>query len=274
MGALWTLFLVNLRNLCRIRRLIAISLLFLLSSLMIILVRWIRYEQMRRLSLPPGTLEDSFFELEFGTILIHIAQVAAPLTILLFATGLIRDEQEDQTLTYLMVRPIPRWAIYLTKLLAGILVAWMITVLGTALNMLAIWTMSGLPGAAGAFNRFLWISLGLGLLILTHGAIFGFLGLLLRRSLVVGAIYIALFEGLLANVPFILRKFTSMHYFQCLICNWLTVDHKRDWSITKEVIPGTQECIITLLTVSLAAIFLGMYWFSSREYRLKTPEGN
>ena len=41
-----------------------------------------------------------------------------PLTALLYATGMIHDEIEEQTLTYLLVRPLPKWGIYLTKLLA------------------------------------------------------------------------------------------------------------------------------------------------------------
>ena len=35
-----------------------------------------------------------------------------------YASGIVRDEQEEQTITYLLIRPIPKWAFYIVKLLA------------------------------------------------------------------------------------------------------------------------------------------------------------
>ena len=32
--------------------------------------------------------------------------------------GIVQDEQEEQTMTYLLIRPIPKWALYSVKLLA------------------------------------------------------------------------------------------------------------------------------------------------------------
>ena len=45
-----------------------------------------------------------------------IPQALVPLTALLFASGMVQDDVEEQTLTYLLIRPIPRWPIYLAKL--------------------------------------------------------------------------------------------------------------------------------------------------------------
>ena len=41
---------------------------------------------------------------------------------LLYASGMIPDEVEEQTLTYLLVRPLPKWAVYAVKLLATVCV--------------------------------------------------------------------------------------------------------------------------------------------------------
>lgn len=108
--------------------------------------------------------------------------------------------------------------------------------------------------------------------------------MLLRPSLVIGVIYIALFEGFLANYPFVLRKFTSVHYFQCIVYNWIGEQYQYregsrslkaiDWAIAKEVVPETQECVITLLSIFLVSTLLAMYYFTTREFRMKTPEGN
>ena len=46
------------------------------------------------------------------------------------------------------------------------------------------------------------------------------------------------------------------------------------WPLAQEVVPDSQEAIITLLSVFLIATLIGMYFFTVREFRLKTPEGN
>ena len=43
-----------------------------------------------------------------------IPHALAPLAALFYAAGIIQDEVEEQTLTYLLLRPLPRWALYLS----------------------------------------------------------------------------------------------------------------------------------------------------------------
>jgi ABC-2 type transport system permease protein len=107
---------------------------------------------------------------------------------------------------------------------------------------------------------------------------------LLKPSLIIVVIYIGVWEGFLANYPFMMRKFTSVHYFQCIVCNWIGNDYQVqegftrtnaiDWAVMQEVRPDMQECVITLLSVFLVSTLLAMYAFTTREFRMKTPEGN
>ena len=48
---------------------------------------------------------------ENGLILGLIFTALLPLSALLLATGIVQDDVEEQTLTYLLIRPIARWAI-------------------------------------------------------------------------------------------------------------------------------------------------------------------
>jgi ABC-2 type transport system permease protein len=303
LGSLWTAFTLSMRNLCRLRRLLALAVLFLMPVVLLIVFRTVAIPDITknqqqivmrqqgdgtwkevRQNLDPDRLPREMMRAEFISVFWIIAIVAAPLTILLFASGMIRDEQEDQTLTYLMVRPVPRWAIYFTKLLASIIVAWILTILGIAVALLTLWWGSNEPPTAGVLARFFWMALAFLLLIAVNGSVFAFVGVFFRRSLIIGAVYIAVFEGFLANFPFVLRKFTTMHYFQCIIRNLIGDDYMKwnrsrtdpvfMWSIANEVVPDTQECVITLMVVMLLASLLGMYFFSTREFRMKTPEGN
>ena len=59
--------------------------------------------------------------LQFAFVFNLIPHALVPLAALLYATGIIQDEVEEQTLTYLLLRPLPRWALYLIKLLATML---------------------------------------------------------------------------------------------------------------------------------------------------------
>ena len=53
--------------------------------------------------------------LEFMFVFMFIPQALLPLVALLYASGIIQDEQEEQTFTYLLIRPIPNWAIYVRQ---------------------------------------------------------------------------------------------------------------------------------------------------------------
>ena len=105
-SALGTLFTLTLRQHLRGFRLVMICLLFALPTLLVVLIR-----------LAEGRTSDPR-ELEFSMVLMLFPMALVPLAALLYASGMIRDEVEEQTLTYLLVRPLPRRALYITKLLA------------------------------------------------------------------------------------------------------------------------------------------------------------
>src|SRR5579883_3365694 len=96
LSALGTLFGLTLRQHARGRRLLILAVLFTLPALLAVLVRAID---------PQVRLEG----LEFGLLFTMIPYTLLPLTAVLYASGMIQDEIEDQTLTYLLVRPLPKW---------------------------------------------------------------------------------------------------------------------------------------------------------------------
>ena len=72
-----------------------------------------------------------------------------PLAALLYAAGIIQDEVEEQTLTYLLLRPLPRWALYLVKLLATLLVTSVLTAVFTAATFAVIALTASEPVTVG-----------------------------------------------------------------------------------------------------------------------------
>jgi ABC-2 type transport system permease protein len=255
------LFGLTVRRLLGGRRLLGIAGLFLLPSLLTLLMRW------------NGAADDPA-TVEFFTLLNLIPHAAVPFTALLFASGLIQDEVEEQTLTYLMVRPIPRWVVYLVKLGAAVLTSALVAAACTLVNMAVIrW---GQPDPAALAVRALRISAVYSLGLVAYGGIFGLIGLLLRKSLPVGVIYIIFIEGYLSAIPFIIRRGLVVFYERVLMLHWLDLPRARDaaegWKIDRADMPGAAECVVILLGIGVVAAMVGALVFTLREFRVKTPE--
>src|SRR5205807_933689 len=87
LAALGTLFRLTLRQHVRGRRLLVLAAIFLLPTVVAVLARSVT---------PPSERAPLLFNLIF-TLIPH---ALVPLMALLYAAGMIRDEVEDQTLTY------------------------------------------------------------------------------------------------------------------------------------------------------------------------------
>ncbi|HQR41641.1 MAG TPA: ABC transporter permease subunit [Gemmatales bacterium] len=284
LGALWTSYTLTLRGLLLWKRLLGLAFLTLIPLVVIGFFRALGAPSLAAQA--PQHLAREFLRIEFYSVLLYFSSVVIPITTLLLASGMIRDEQENQTLTYLLLTPVPRWALYLSKLLAAMLVAFLLVTLGTGIVMLCLWVGSGVVTPQAWYSRWLAMVPCNALLILANAGIFALISVLLRPSLIIGVIYIAVFEVFLANFPFALRKFTSVHYYQCIVCNWIGDQYQYldllkkqsvmewPWSLSLEIRPETQECVITLLSIFVVSTLLAMYFFTKKEYRLKTPEGS
>jgi ABC-2 type transport system permease protein len=259
--ALAALFVLTLRQHARGRRLLVLSLLFALPGVLAAVVSLVSRRP------PPAAA------LEFAFVLNLIPHTLAPLTALLYAAGLIRDEAEEQTLTYLLLRPLPRWALYLVKLVATLLVTCLLTGAFTAAAAATIAVTTSEPVGGEMVRRALTTAGALALAQVGYCGLFGALGLLMRRSLLAGVAYIILFEGLLASFDTVARRLTVMYYFRVLSLHWLAPEHGKEWSISLDTAPDVQTCVLTLLGVGLVLSAAGALLFTVQELRMKTPEG-
>lgn len=263
-AAVSALFGATVARLCRAKRLLLLCVLFLLPSLILLLARS---------QGETGRPENA----DFFLMLNLLPNAIVPFSALLFSSGLIQDEVEEQTLTYLIVRPLPRWMIYVTKLLAAIAVTCVVAGVCTVINESVIhW---GEADSGPLVARRAGILAGLYSMILcTYCAVFGFLGLVFRKSLPYGVIYIVVFEGLFANIDFVVRKATVMNSFRNLVLNLYEATESerhgmlRIWSIQGSGVPRVEESLATLGNSALVMIALGAAIFSLREFRMKTPE--
>jgi ABC-2 type transport system permease protein len=217
----------------------------------------------------PYRLEDVEAVLIFGLI----PQAFLPLAALLFSSGMVQDDVEEQTLTYLLIRPIPRWLIYLVKVAGTWLVISLLSALFTAAALVAVYWGTGVLAPDALFRRAGILAAILSLSLFAYTALFGGLSLLARRSLVLGVVYIIVFEGVVANIDFMIRHVTVMYYLRTLSVRWLGL-RVGDWAIDPATAPSATTCLLTLIGTGSVLALLDAWLFSVREFRVKTPEGS
>src|SRR5262249_19718571 len=119
-----------------------------------------------------------------------IASAILPLVMLLLATAAFGNEVGDRTLVYLTTKPVARWRIVLPKLFASILVGGVPVAVSGVLAILVI-EQGDLGGA---------LATGVGLLAgaAAYAAIFTWAGLATRQALLIGLVYVFIWEAALA----------------------------------------------------------------------------
>jgi len=160
-----------------------------------------------------------------------------------YGTSLIADEVEDRTITYLFVRPIPRGAIVLGKYLAYVLCVTSVVLPSAAVVFLVMVPFQDMAPQFGTFVRNLGV-LALGLA--AYGAVFLWAGVLFRRPLVGGLLFVFGWEQVAAVLPGYVGRLTIAHYLQ-----------------------ADTTSVAALLTTTIAAVWLAMRTIERREYVLE-----
>ena len=260
-GAWLTLLRISVEQLVRGKRLLALAALFTLPAIVALASR---YDNPR--------FHEKVEPFESALIFYMIPQALVPLTALILAAGMVRDEVEGQTLTYLLIRPLPRPAIYAAKLVAAWLVATGLAAVFTAVALAVIhWGSDGFWGTIFPGRAVRVAALG-ALSLMVYVALFGGLSLVVRWILPLGVAYIVLFEGVFANIDFMVRRLTVLWYVRILAERWLGL-HVESWSINLDEAPSGPEALGTLLAAALVLAVASAWLFGSREIRMKTPEG-
>jgi hypothetical protein len=163
-----------------------------------------------------------------------------------------------------------------------------LVVLLTTLTYSAVYVGSGADIAA-TLLRCIKATAILSLAAIAYCSLFGLLSLLTKRTLLVGILYTAVVEGLLANLPLSLRWGTVIYYTRLLayrtmefLVTWpggREVDvAAKTWLLNKESDPTLAEhptlktCLVVLIGGSLICTALAACLCTNREFHVKTPE--
>lgn len=257
-----TLFRVSVRQFVRGRRLLALAALFALPTALAALAHYF-----------DPKYDEEVPETEEVIVFYMIPQALVPLTALILASGIVRDEAEGQTLTYLLIRPLPRPSIYAAKLLAAWCVAAGLAAVFTTAAVAAVhWGAGDFWGAVVPARALKVSALG-ALSLLVYVALFGGLSLVVRWVLPFGVAYIVMFEGVFANVDFIVRRLTVLWYVRILAERWLGL-HVESWAINLDEAPGGAEALATLAGAAFVLAASAAWLFGRREIHVKTPDGS
>jgi ABC-type transport system involved in multi-copper enzyme maturation permease subunit len=209
--------------------------------------------------LPPQIAAFDFYG---NIVAYYYLRFALPVAALFYATALVADEVDGKTLTYLITRPVRRSAI-----LSGKFGAYVVTTLTLALPAIVVSffllaTANGLSGIGSRVGD-LFRDLGvMALALVAYGALFTLVGVLLRRPVIPGLLFIFVWE-LLAYLPGYLPRFTLTAWLQSLIRHRPA---QEDLSgMFGQVLPAALS--LQVLTVATAAFLAASLWiFSRREY--------
>ncbi len=188
-----------------------------------------------------------------------------PLAALFFATALVADEVEGRTLTYLLTRPLTR-----ASILTGKFAAYLATTLALALPSVVVtyfvlltargWAAIG-PSVGDLFR-----DVGVAALALVaYGALFALLGVLLKRPVIPGLLFLYGWE-LMANLPGYLPRFTLTAWLRSLIRHRPAEEGLA--GLFQQVLP-VEQALVVLVIVSAAFLAAAVWIFSTREYVLE-----
>jgi ABC-2 type transport system permease protein len=117
-----------------------------------------------------------------------------PLASAIFSSAIVSAEVEQKTIVYLLTRPIPRWQLLLFRMLASVLVVFVIGALAITVVSLAVFRGLGHP----QFGRDL-VAAFVG--AFAYGGLFTLLSLLINRSMIVSLLFAFGWETAVPRLP-------------------------------------------------------------------------
>lgn len=187
-----------------------------------------------------------------------------PLLVLAYATSSMGSERESRTMIWLQTRPIPRWAIYLAKLLGTL--PWTV---GIALGAFCLLCWAGGDYGRRALVNY-WSPVIAGAIAFT--ALFHLVGAVFRRPSVIGLVYVFFFETLVGSLPGSLKQLSLSYYVRSLFYNETLTEIVAVQPVSIDVYGPADSTTawLTLVLVSVGLTALGMMLFGRMEAKDET----
>lgn len=172
--------------------------------------------------------------------------LTVPILSLLISTAFLGDPVEDETLVYIWLRPISRTLITVAAWFSALL----ITVLAIVLPItVAVGLGSGFdPSAMAAASG------SVALAVMAYSALFMLVGLVIRRSLIVGLLYVFIWEFFVARVGAGAARLSINTYPSGALDRWADVDLLNQFTAEAVDSPSLVAAVLVPFGVALAAV--------------------
>jgi len=182
------------------------------------------------------------------------ASLTLPLAALLLSTATLGDEIEDQTLVYLLLKPIPRWRVVVPKLLA--------TMVGVVLPIATSGIVSSFLISGGDVSTSLATGAGIALGAVAYCTVFCWAGLVSRQAIIFGIGYAFLWEAVVTNL------FAGLRYVSVRQYTLGVIQGLDDQRLTVRSAAGAVELELVPALVGCAIVVLIFGWLTERRLRL------
>ena len=131
-----------------------------------------------------------------------LVAVVLPLVVAILATTALGDDVEDRTLSYILLRPVPRWQIVAAKYVSVVVLSAVpLLLMGAAMAGVAlIGESEDLNDYENVIRPILGVVAGLALGVFAYSAAFMWLGLISGQALGLAIVYVFVWEGAAANI--------------------------------------------------------------------------
>ena len=189
----------------------------------------------------PSPLRD--FSQIFFVLHLHIL---LPLLTLLLSVNLFNSDIKDRTITYLLVRPLPRWTVLVGKFLGLVCAELLVFLPSVLLTFIVFLSIGGAESYWDDLGGFILISI---FGVIAYSAFFTLLGIIFKHPLLLG-IFVAFFwEKTVSAISTTVGKLTILYYLVSLGRGIIDVDPFADPSSS---VSGVTSVIVLL---SLIAFF-------------------
>jgi ABC-2 type transport system permease protein len=172
---------------------------------------------------------------------------------LLYAGGAWSDEVEHRTITYLLLRPTPRYALYLGKVLCSSLISFVLFLLA---ELICFGIIAPTYDGATLSLRLVDLAYHVSALFfaaMAYGSLFAFIGVILPKfSLLVSIAYGAIVEILLPTLPVSFR--------------YITIQQNARAMTRAELFPEWPNAVLYLSLYVIVFLALGALVASKRDY--------
>jgi ABC-2 type transport system permease protein len=199
-------------------------------------------------------------------LLIVYIQLLIPVLALVYGGLIVNEEVDQKTLVFLTTSPIPKPSVILGKYAAyatlsaitvniGLILCFFIINFDRLSNMLYVKEFLSFMGA-GVLALFAYMGL------------FTLMGAIMKKSMVLGLLFIFLWENIVQYLPGVTQKFTVIHYIKSLLPYSGGKASFLHFLMARTQPSSTAGAVIMLLLILVATLAMASYVFQKKEYIL------